>query len=68
MQIGSFFKGVECFQVRVYYPPIYCQKQPSKGALRNTSSVRVVRNLEKYLGRTSVSKYHHFKKLRKKVN
>ena len=21
MQIDSFLKGVECFQVRVYYPP-----------------------------------------------
>ena len=38
---------------------MYCHKQPLKGALRNSCSALAVKNLEKYVLRTSIFKYKY---------
>ena len=44
-----FLRGTKFFEKEhIVFPPIYCQKQQSKGALRNNCSALVVKNLEKY--------------------
>ena len=46
--IQSFLRGSKFFEKgHIDFPPVYCQRQPSKGGLRNNCSPLVVKTLEK---------------------
>ena len=52
--VDRFFRGGSKFfkKGHIVFLPIYCQEQPSKGALWNSCSALEAKNLEKYVVRT----------------